>query len=117
MGAAEAPDTSGRTDPQPSVEPPGSGAAALGVETLLEEELSSIHFDLDTPAAAAGTYPELGLTAANPGGLKPVAKRELLAAARGRGKPDEVDAAVGGGNPLRGGLLCPVPALLEPVRK
>lgn len=107
MGAAEAPDTSGRTDPQPSVEPPGSGAAALGVVTLLEEELSSRHSNLDTPAAAAGKYPELGHWP----------KRELPAAAGGRGKPDEVDAAGGVGNPLRGGLLCPVPALLEPVRK
>ena len=82
-------------------------SAALGIVTLLEEELRSRHSNLDTPAAAAGKYPELGHWP----------KRELPAAAGGRGKPDEVDAAGGVGNPLRGGLLCPVPALLEPVRK
>ena len=117
MDAVEAPDVNGRTDPQPSAEPPGPGAAALANVTLLEEELSSKHSDVDTTAAAAGKYPELSLAAANPDGLKPVGKRELPAAAGGRGKPDEVAAAGGGGNPRRGGLLCPAPGLLAPVLK
>ena len=113
MDAVEAPDVNVRTDPQP----PGPGAAALADVTLLEEELSSRHSDVDTSAAAAGKYPELSLAAANPDGLKPVDKRELPAAAGGRGKPDEVAAAGGCGNPRRGGLLCPAPGLLAPVLK